>query len=71
MAVGQRVVCKNPKIESSSYEQTVHLLRVAIGTEPCFGRSLTSDEWKALYRVCVVQGVTAVVFDFVKAAAKV
>ena len=46
------------------------LLRVAIGTEPCYRRSLTSDEWRALYRVCVVQGVTAVVFDFVKTLPK-
>ena len=46
------------------------LLRVAIGTEPCYRRSLTSDEWSALYRVCVVQGVTAVVFDFVKTLPK-
>ena len=46
------------------------LLRAAIGTEPCYRRSLTSDEWRALYRVCVVQGVTAVVFDFVKTLPK-
>ena len=45
-------------------------LRAAIGTEPCYSRSLTSDEWRALYRVCVVQGVTAVVFDFVKTLPK-
>ena len=45
-------------------------LRAAIGTEPCYRRSLTSDEWRALYRVCVVQGVTAVVFDFVKTLPK-
>ena len=43
-----------------------HLLRAAIGTEPCFGRSITSDEWKALYRLSMVHGVTAVVFDFVR-----
>ena len=47
-----------------------HLLRAAIGTEPCYRRSLTSDEWRALYRGCVVQGVTAVVFDFVKTLPK-
>ena len=47
-----------------------HILRAAIGTEPCYRRSLTSDEWRALYRVCVVQGVTAVVFDFVKTLPK-
>ena len=47
-----------------------HLLRAAIGTEPCYRRSLTSDEWRALYRVCVVHGVTAVVFDFVKTLPK-
>ena len=46
------------------------ILRAAIGTEPCYRRSLTSDEWRALYRVCVVQGVTAVVFDFVKTLPK-
>lgn len=46
------------------------LLRAAIGTEPCYRRSLTSDEWRALYRVCVVQGLTAVVFDFVKTLPK-
>ena len=45
-------------------------LRAAIGTVPCYRRSLTSDEWRALYRVCVVQGVTAVVFDFVKTLPK-
>ena len=45
-------------------------LRAAISTEPCYRRSLTSDEWRALYRVCVVQGVTAVVFDFVKTLPK-
>lgn len=45
-------------------------LRAAIGTEPCYRRSLTSDEWRALYRVCVVHGVTAVVFDFVKTLPK-
>lgn len=43
-----------------------HLLRATIGTEPCFGRSITSDEWRAMYRLSVVQGVTAVVFDFVR-----
>lgn len=46
------------------------ILRAAIGTEPCYRRSLTSDEWRALYRVCVVQGLTAVVFDFVKTLPK-
>ena len=43
-----------------------HLLRAAIGTEPCFGRSLISDEWRALYKMSVVHGVKAVVFDFVR-----
>ena len=47
-----------------------HLLRAAIGTGPCDRRPLTSDEWRALYRVCVVQGVTVVVFDFVKTLPK-
>lgn len=43
-----------------------HLLRAAIGTEPCFGRSITPDEWWALYKMSVVHGVTAVMFDFVR-----
>ena len=43
-----------------------HLLRAAIGTEPCFGCSITSDEWRALYRLSMVHGVTAVMFDFVR-----
>lgn len=47
-----------------------HLLRAAIGTEPFFERRLTSDEWRAMYRDSVVQGVTAVVFDFVKTLPK-
>lgn len=47
-----------------------YLLRAAIGTGPCDRRPLTSDEWRALYRVCVVQGVTVVVFDFVKTLPK-
>ena len=47
-----------------------HLLRVAIGTEPVFKRSLTSDEWRAMYRLSVIQGVTAVVFDLVRTLPK-
>ena len=43
-----------------------HLLRAAIGTEPFSGRSITSDEWWALYKMCTVHGVKAVVFDFVR-----
>lgn len=43
-----------------------HLLRAAIGTEPFSGRSITSDEWLALYKMCAVHGVTAVMFDFVR-----
>ena len=43
-----------------------HLLRAAIGTEPCFGRSITSDEWRALYKMSMVHGVTALVFDFIR-----
>ena len=43
-----------------------HLLRAAIGTEPFSGRSITSDEWLALYKMCAVHGVKAVVFDFVR-----
>lgn len=46
------------------------VLRAAIGTKPFFERSLTSDEWRAMYRVSVEQGVTAVVFDFVKTLPK-
>lgn len=46
------------------------ILRAAIGTKPFFGRPLTSDEWRAMYRVSVMQGVTAVVFDFVKTLPK-
>ena len=47
-----------------------HLLRAAIGTDSFFERSLTSDEWRAIYRDSVEQGVTAVVFDFVKTLSK-
>ena len=47
-----------------------YLLRAAIGTEPYLERPLTSDEWRAMYRDSVVQGVTAVVFDFVKTLPK-
>ena len=43
-----------------------YLLRAAIGTEPFSGRSITSDEWWALYKMCAVHGVKAVVFDFVR-----
>lgn len=43
-----------------------HLLRVGISTEPFFERRLTSDEWRALYRVSAVHGVKAVVFGFVR-----
>lgn len=43
----------------------LEILRAAIGTEPFFERRLTSDEWRALYRVSAVHGVKAVVFDFV------
>lgn len=43
-----------------------HLLRAAIGTEPFSGRSLISDEWRALYKMSMVHGVTAVVFDFIR-----
>ena len=43
-----------------------HLLGAAIGTEPFSGRSITSDEWWALYKMCAVHGVKAVVFDFVR-----
>lgn len=47
-----------------------HLLRAAIGTGPFFERPRTSDEWRALYRLSVIQGVTAVAFDFVKTLPK-
>lgn len=43
-----------------------HLLRAAIGTGPFFERPRTSDEWRAMYRLSVVHGVKAVVFDFVR-----
>lgn len=43
-----------------------HLLRAAIGTGPFFERPRTSDEWRALYRLSMVHGVTAVVFDFIR-----
>lgn len=44
----------------------LEILRVAIGPESCSWRSLTSDEWRELYRLSVVNGVTAVMFDFVR-----
>lgn len=47
-------------------KQFFYLLRAAIGTGPFFERPRTSDEWRAMYRLSVVQGVTAVVFDFIK-----
>lgn len=51
-------------------KQFFYLLRAAIGTGPFFERPRTSDEWRAMYRLSVVQGVTAVVFDFVKTLPK-
>ena len=47
-------------------KQFFYLLRTAIGTGPFFERPRTSDEWRALYRLSMVHGVTAVVFDFVR-----
>lgn len=47
-------------------EQFFYLLRTAIGTGPFFERPRTSDEWRAMYRLSVVHGVKAVVFDFVR-----
>lgn len=44
----------------------LEILRAAIGTDPFFERRLTSDEWRALYRVSAVHGVKAVVFGFVR-----
>lgn len=51
-------------------KQFFYLLRAAIGTGPFFERPRASDEWRAMYRLSVVQGVTAVVFDFVKTLPK-
>lgn len=51
-------------------KQFFYLLRAAIGTGPFFERPRTSDAWRAMYRLSVVQGVTAVVFDFVKTLPK-
>ena len=51
-------------------KQFFYLLRAAIGTGLFFERPRTSDEWRAMYRLSVVQGVTAVVFDFVKTLPK-
>lgn len=51
-------------------KQFFYLLRAAIGTGPFFERPRTSDEWRAMYRLSVVQGVTAVVFDFIKTLPK-
>lgn len=47
-------------------KQFFYLLRTAIGTGPFFERPRTSDEWRAMYRLSVVHGVKAVVFDFVR-----
>ena len=51
-------------------KQFFYLLRAAIGTGLFFERPRTSDEWRAMYRLSVVQGVTAVVFDFMKTLPK-
>lgn len=48
----------------------LEILRVAIGTEPFFKRSITLNEWRALYKTSSVHGLTAVVFDFVKTLPK-
>ena len=42
-----------------------NILRTAIGTEPFSTQALSCEEWRTLYRICVTQGLTAVVFDFV------
>ena len=47
-------------------KQFFYLLRTTIGTGPFFERPRTSDEWRAMYRLSVVHGVKAVVFDFVR-----
>lgn len=43
-----------------------HILRTAIGTEHYWGYPISSDDWRSLYRFSVVQGVSAVVFNFVR-----
>ena len=42
------------------------LLRAAIGTETACAHWFSPAEWKELYKMCGEQGVTAVVFAFVK-----
>lgn len=46
------------------------LLQVSIGTRDVFPHSLLPEEWKVLFRVCIMQGVTAIVFDYVKTLQK-
>ena len=48
------------------YSIFFHLLRASIGTGPFFERPRTSDEWRALYRLSMVHGMTAVMFDFIR-----
>lgn len=47
-----------------------HLFCAAIGTESFFKRPITSEEWGVLYRIDVLQGVIAVMFDFVNTLSK-
>ena len=47
-------------------KQFFSLLCNAIGTEHFPEHSLNSDEWREVFKMSCVQGVTAVVFDFVK-----
>lgn len=47
-------------------KQFFSLLCNAIGTEHFSEHSLNSDEWREVFKMSCVQGVTAVVFDFVR-----
>ena len=42
------------------------LLRASIAYQTNWKKSLTHKEWGEMYRMCAMQGVTAVVFDFVR-----
>ena len=45
-------------------------LRASIGLQPAFTHTLSQDVWKRVFEKCVQQGVTAVVFDFVRQLSK-
>lgn len=51
-------------------KQLFSLLCNAIGTEHFSEHSLNSDEWREVFKMSCVHGVTAVVFDFVKTLPK-